>query len=433
MPEHKFNYGDKIRIKTSGEVIEGTILESPDNEFHLIKLKSGYNIGVRKEGVLNIEVIGKSSEGGEENRGRKIEIKSNSKLPKIDVIMTGGTISSRVDYKTGGVTSLTRPEDFFRFYPELFSIVDVNRVEIPFMKLSENMNFKDWKAIAEVVEKSLNDPEVEGVILTHGTDTLHYTAAALSFFFPNPNKPIVLTFSQRSTDRASSDASLNLQCAARVAISNIAEVVIVGHANTNDDFCYVLYGNKVRKMHSSSRVAFEAVNVGPLARVTTDKFEKIGIFRERPRKTEKNEKVKSDIVFNEKVALLKFYPGQNPDILDYYMKNYSGLIIEGTGMGNIAVEGSDGWIQQIKKGINNGLMIFMTTQTIHGRVNPFVYSTMRELQKAGVIFLEDMLSEVALVKLGWVLGHKTWSKDGEAIRKKMLENVSGELNPRILK
>ncbi len=342
--------------------------------------------------------------------------------------MTGGTISSRVDYKTGGVTSLTKPEDFFKYYPEIFNIVEIKQVIVPFMKQSENMNFKDWEKIGECVEKSLNDPEVEGVIITHGTDTLHYTAAALSFFFPKPNKPIVLTYSQRSSDRASSDASLNLQCAARVAISNMAEVVIVGHANTNDDYCNVLLGTKVRKMHSTERAAFKPINTKPLAKVWTDKIEKVSPYRERLAKTEKNEKVKGDIQINERVALIKFYPGQRAEVLEYYSKNYDGIIIEGTGMGHVSVGGENDWIPQIKKAINNGLLIFMTTQTINGRVNPLVYSPLRELAKAGVIFLSDMMSETALVKLSWVLGHKAWK---EKVKEKMLENISREINERI--
>jgi len=426
--DFNFNFGDKVRLKISDEAVEGTILESPDSEFYLVKLKSGYNIGVRKENVNNVAVLGKA----EVVKEKPLELPKNS-LPRIDIIMTGGTISSRVDYKTGGVTSLTKPEDFFRFYPEIFEVVQINEVMMPFMKPSENMEYKDWKEIGECVEKSLNNPEVEGVIITHGTDILHYTSAILSFFFPKPNKPIVLTFSQRSTDRASSDASLNLQCAAQTATSNIAEVVIVGHENTNDDSCYALLGTKVRKMHSTARDTFKPINTAPLARVWADgKIEKITPFRERSPRTEKNEKVKGDIVFNEKIGMIKFYPGQKPEILEYYTKNYEGLIIEGTGMGHVITDGEKNWIPMIKKAINNGLLIFMTTQTIKGRTNKYVYSPLRELSKAGVIFLDDMLAETAFVKLGWVMGHKAW-KDKEMIKKKMLENISGEFNERILK
>ncbi|MEK6918536.1 MAG: Glu-tRNA(Gln) amidotransferase subunit GatD [Nanoarchaeota archaeon] len=427
MADFKFNFGDFVKIKDNNEFLEGVILESPDSEFYLLKLNSGYNIGVRKENIVSIEVVNRRVVE------KVVDVKKSvdSGLPKVDIIMTGGTISSRLDYRTGGVTSLTSPEDFFRFYPEIFKIASVNRVVVPFMKLSENMEIKDWKIIGEEVEKSMNNPEVDGVIVTHGTDILHYTSSALSFFFPKPNKPVVLTFSQKSTDRASSDASLNLQCAARLAVSNIAEVVIVGHSSTNDDFCYALLGTKVRKMHSTSRDAFKPVNIDPLVKVYSDRIEKLNYFRERPSKSDKSEKLKGDIFISEKVGLIKFYPGQSFEILDYYSKICEALIIEGVGVGNVPVEGNNSWIPSIKKAINNGMMIFMTSQTVFGRTEPYVYSTARDLQKAGVIFLEDMLSEAAFVKLSWVLGNKNWNKDKETIKKKMLENVSGEINNRL--
>jgi glutamyl-tRNA(Gln) amidotransferase subunit D len=425
MADNKCNPGDLVNIKTAGEVIQGIMLESTEGEFYLIKLTSGYNIGVRKESVQIIDVIKKA----EKTRAEEIKLPNND-LPKIDIIMTGGTISSRIDYKTGGVRSLTEPSDFFKYYPEIFKIANVGRVSTPFMKLSENMVPGDWKKIAEEVEISLNNPEIEGIIITHGTDILHYTAAALSFFFPKPNKPIVLTFSQKSTDRASSDASLNLECAARIAISNMAEVVIVGHATTNDEYCYALLGTKARKMHSTARDAFKPINTMPLLKVWADgKIEKISPFRERPPRGEKSERVRGDIVFNERIAMIKFYPGQSPDVLEYYSKNYEGLIIEGIGVGNVSVEGENNWLPQIKKAMSNGLAIFMTLQTINGRTEPWVYSTARELKKLGVTFLEDMTSETAFVKLGWVLAHKNWK---DKISAKMLENISGEVSERIV-
>ena len=145
----------------------------------------------------------------------------------------------------------------------MFDLVNVLKVEVPFMKGSENMDFKDWQKIAKVAEKYLNDSNIQGIIITHGTDTLHYTSGALSFFLGKVNKPVVLTYSQRSIDRASSDANLNLKCAALTAISDIAEVMIVGHASTDDDFCYAIAGTKVRKMHSSKREAFKPINRKP--------------------------------------------------------------------------------------------------------------------------------------------------------------------------
>src|SRR3989344_4154364 len=191
--------GDKVKISTVKEVIEGTLLESPQADLYLIKLSSGYNIGIKKDDVVSIEVV-------KEKKETKIkeEIKKPKKnLPNVDMIITGGTISSRLDPETGAVKWLTKPEDLFKFYPEIFQVVNVRKVKIPFMKASENMDYLDWKEIARNCEESLNDKECEGIIITHGTDFLHYTSSALSFFLRNLNKPVVLTYAQRSSDRAS--------------------------------------------------------------------------------------------------------------------------------------------------------------------------------------------------------------------------------------
>jgi len=293
------------------------------------------------------------------------------------------------------------------------------------MKASEDMDYKDWQKIAKVAEKILNDSNIKGLIITHGTDFLHYTSSALSFFLRNLNKPVVLTYSQRSIDRASSDADLNLRCSALAAISDIAEVMLVGHSSINDDFCYAMPGTKVKKLHSSRRDAFKIVNSKPFAKVYEDKIEILNSYNKRNKG-----KVIADSKFEEKIALIKIYPGQDPDILEYYSKeNYKGLVLEMSGLGHAPTQRArKSWIKKLKEIQDKGIIVCGTTQTIYGRVNPFVYSNGRELLKTGIIYLEDMLSETAFVKLGWVLGHKEWAKDKKIIKEKMLENFSGELN-----
>jgi glutamyl-tRNA(Gln) amidotransferase subunit D len=298
------------------------------------------------------------------------------------------------------------------------------------MKASEDMDFKDWEKIARVAEKLLNDNNIQGVIITHGTDFLHYTASALSFFLGKLNKPVVLTYSQRSIDRASSDANLNLQCSAEVAgLSDIAEVVLVGHADSSDNFCYVMPGAKVRKLHSSRRDAFKIINEKPIAKVYLGKVE---ILKEFNKRNNKN-KIKKDISFEEKIALIKFYPGQNPDILDYYVKEgYKGIVIEMSGLGHVSTSRSrNNWVSKLKEVIGKGLFVCAVSQCINGRVDPLVYSNGREILETGVIYLEDMLSETAFVKLGWVLGHENWIKSKETVKEKMLENFAGEFNKRL--
>lgn len=410
--------GDYVEIHLEKVIYEGVLLESSETGIVLLKLDSGYNIGFKKKDILEIKVKRKFKEVNEEK-----VIKKDSNKPNIVMIITGGTIAARYDSKTGGVNWLDDPENLFKFYPELFDVVNISKVEIPFMKGSENMDFKDWKKIAKVAEKHLNDPNVKGIIITHGTDTLHYTSAALSFFLRDLNKPVVLTYSQRSIDRASSDANLNLKCSALAAISDMAEVMIVGHANEDDDYCYALRGSKVRKMHSSRRDAFKSINDKPLAKIYSDRIEVLSKYKKR----NKN-KVILDSSFEEKVALVKFYPGQDPNILDYYVKNkYKGIILEMVGLGHVATsEARLSWTKKLKEVITKGLVVCGTAQTISGRLDPFVYSTGRELLKTGIIYLEDMLSETAFVKLGWVLGHDKWN-----VEKRMLENFSGEFNNRL--
>jgi len=255
---------------------------------------------------------------------------------------------------------------------------------------------------------------------------LHYTSAALSFFLKDLNKPVVLTYSQRSSDRASSDAALNLECAAIASISDIAEVMLVGHSNENDNFCYAMPGTKVRKLHSSRRDAFKVVNAEPIAKISPEYLQKLSKHNLR----NKN-KVKLDNKFEEKIALIKFYPGQNPDILDYYVKNkYRGIVIEMTGLGHIATtnEARLNWLPKLKEAQKKGLIICAAGQTIYGKLDPMVYSPGRELEKSGIIYLEDMLSETAFVKLGYVLAK---TKNKEEIKKMMLTNIAGEINKRL--
>jgi glutamyl-tRNA(Gln) amidotransferase subunit D len=417
--------GDYIEVHLSKLIYEGFLLENPEDEkgIILLKLDSGYNIGFNKKDVLEVKLIEKAREKSEIP-----DIKKDSKKPNIAMIITGGTIASRLDSRKGGVSPLDSPEKLFQYYPSLFEKVNVSRVEIPFMKDSAEMDFKDWKKISKTAVKFLNDSNIKGIIITHGTDSLHYTSSALSFFLKNLNKPVVLTYSQRSIDRASSDANLNLQCAALAAISDMAEVMIVGHASTNDDFCYAIPGTKVRKMHTSRRDAFKAINSKPFAKVYPNKIEIISGFKRRFKG-----KVKDDSKFEEKVALIKFYPGQDPNILDYYIRNkYRGIIIEVLGLGQIAAKGArKGWIKKLKEAERKGIFVFAASQTIYGRLDPYVYSTARDLLKAGMIYLEDMLSETAFVKLGWILGHEEWRRNRETVKEKMLENISGEFNDRL--
>ncbi len=421
------NPGNKVKLQTKERTWEGHILESHDPEIILLKLSSGYNIGIRESEIISVKILEKVSKGKlkpQETVDVLGKLERNADLPNIAIIITGGTISSRLDPKTGGVI-YTDAEDILTIAPEIKKICNITKIEKPFMKWSENMSFKDWKTMAKTAEKFLNDKKIDGIIITHGTDTLHYTSAALSFFLKNLNKPVAITYSQRSIDRGSTDAHLNLICAAHYAVSDIAEIALIGHKNLNDKICQAMPGVKVRKMHTSRRDAFKIINDKPIAKITKDELKILKEFNAR-----NQNKVKLDSSFNSKIGLIKIYPGQDPKILDFYEKQkYRGLILELTGLGHAPGKDSlHNWLPKIKKLIDKGMIICGAPQTIYGGLNPNVYSAGRELQKTGIIFLKDMLPETALVKLGWVLGHKSWIKDKETIKEKMLENVVGEFN-----
>jgi glutamyl-tRNA(Gln) amidotransferase subunit D len=421
----KASPGDYVEVHLSKVIYEGTMLESPEEEkgIVLLKLDSGYNIGINKKDIVDVKLVEKGLDKEE-----KIEIKRQDNKPDIAMIITGGTIASKFDAKKGGVSPLTSTSDLFRFYPELFEKVNVIKVEVPFMKASEDMDFKDWQKIARVAASLLNNPHVKGLIITHGTDSLHYTSAALSFFLRDLGKPVVLTYSQRSIDRASSDANLNLQCSALAAASDIAEVMLVGHASSNDDYCFAMPGSKVRKLHSSRRDAFKPVNAEPFAKIWPNKVEVVSEHNRR-----KKGRVKVDAKYDDRVALIKFYPGQDPGILDYYVKKgYKGIVIEVMGLGHVSVKGRKTWLKKLRE-VSKKMVVCAAAQTIFGRLDPLVYSNGRELMKAGIIYLEDMLSETALIKLGWVLGHKEWAKSKDKVKEIMLSNIAKEFSDRLEK
>ena len=410
-----FSPGDEVALQTKSKLWKGNVLESHDSEVILLKLESGYNIGILEGEILNAKILEKVKP----KERKEVVLEKNPKLKNVVVIITGGTISSRLDPKSGGVTP-TYADDVLNIAPELKNICNITKIDTPFMKFSEDMSFLDWKKLAETCELYLNDESIDGIIITHGTDTLHYTAAALSFFIQHLNKPIAITYSQRSIDRASTDAALNLICSAEYAASDIAEIALIGHKTSDDKLCIAMPATKVRKMHTSRRDAFKIINGTPIAEITSKKIEILKTFNARS-----NNKPKLDTKFQDKVTLIKVHPGQDPSIIEYYeQQGYKGLIIETTGLGQVPGKASSAnWLPKIKRAIQNGMTICATAQTIYGRLNPNVYSSGRELQKTGIIFLEDMLSETALVKLGWILGHKNWNP-----KEKMLENISNELD-----
>jgi glutamyl-tRNA(Gln) amidotransferase subunit D len=410
--------GKKVRILAADAGYEGTLIFSYDPKTVLLKLASGYNIGIEKGKIKEIIELKEQEKKAE----LKITRKEKTGLPEISFIVTGGTISSRVDYKTGAVKPLTEPDEIIAVAPKINEIAKP-LIESPFMVFSENIAGEHMKKLALAVEKNLNKPNIRGIVVLLGTDTLHYIASALAFMLPNLNKPVILTCSQRSIDRGSSDALLNLTCSSYAALSDIAEVMIVSHATSNDDYCFALRAAKARKMHSSRRDTFRPINAKPLASIWEDG--KIEIYQDYNKRNEN--KVRAELFFEEKTALIKFYPNASSDIIDFFIKEkYRGIVIEATGFGHVALEGKHSWLDSIKKAIKQGIVVCFAPQTLYGRLDPLVYETGRILKDAGVLYLEDMLPETAYIKLAWLLGRE---KDKEKVKQLMIQNIAHEFNP----
>lgn len=404
--------GDLVRVITKDRTFKGRLMPNSSTGKTVIKLDSGYNVGLDKKKIKKISVIKKVSL----KKFRVGKVKQRKNLPKISILHTGGTIASKVDYETGGVVAQFKPSEIVSMFPELGRIAQINS-KLVFNILSEEMTFSHYNKISKEILKEVKKG-ASGIILTHGTDTLHYTAAALSFILEDLSVPVILVGAQRSSDRGSSDAGMNLICAAHfIAGSDFSGVGICMHESMNDNYCSILPGLKTRKFHSSRRDAFKVVNSKPFARVSKDG--KISVISKFSKGTKDlNLKLINDKL---KVGILKAHPHMNALEVGKFA-GFNGLVIEGTGLGHLTIDKKV--LSEIKK-LSKKMPIVMCSQTIFGRVNMNVYSAGRVLSEH-VSSGKDMLSEVAFVKLAWLLSnHK---KD---VLKLIGKNLRGEINPRI--
>jgi len=414
--------GDVIRVTKNGETYEGILIprsEYGDEKHIIIKLKSGYNVGVRVDPTTQVEKVGV---GVKPTFTPPPLPKQKPGLPKVAIVSTGGTIASRVDYRTGGVRPALSASDLYSVVPELSEIAIVD-TKILFSLYSENITAKHWSETAKNVAKHIENGAT-GVVVAHGTDTLGYTAAALSFALQDLPVPVIIVASQRSADRPSSDAATNLIGAVKAAASApFAEVVVAIHETVSDSSIVFHRGTKVRKCHTSRRDTFRSINTIPLARMENDE---ITMLVEDYRERNSSRKLNLKPNFDEKVALVKFHPNLNPQLIEWYVnKGYRGIILEGTGLGHVG----NYCFSAIQKAIKNDAIVAMTSQCIWGRLGMNVYDQGRDLLAMGVLPLEDMLPETALVKLMWVFGQTT---DIEEAKRLLTENIAHEISPRTL-
>jgi glutamyl-tRNA(Gln) amidotransferase subunit D len=408
--------GDIIKITKNGISYQGILLdraEDPDDKHIVIKLESGYNIGVDVNEAL-AELIQK---GDKPKIGLPaLNIENDVNKPNISIISTGGTVASVVDYKTGAVHPAFTAEDLIRANPELLIHANINGEAILNI-LSENMKPEYWVKTARSIADEINNG-ADGVVVAHGTDTMHYTSAALSFMLDTP-VPVIVTGAQRSSDRPSSDAFMNIISSVVAAKSDIAEVTLCMHAEEDDSYCYLHRGTKVRKMHTTRRDTFRSINSIPLAKIKKGKLkliDKNSTYNKR-----NNSAVQLHDEIEEKVAFIKSYPGIEAEVIDYHIDSgFKGMVLEGTGLGHCP----ENLLPALERAKDEDIPIIMTSQCFYGLVNMNVYSTGRKIVSAGVISASDMLPETAYVKLVWALGQ---TDNIEEVKKIIQTNISGEI------
>ncbi len=408
--------GDEVEVRIKTRIHKGILM--PHHEFSgeaiiTIKLSNGYNIGVALDPEMEIKLSRKRHPPAKHPQ----TIRYDKNKPMIAILSTGGTIASYVDYRTGAVHPAMTAEDLAYSAPELYDLCNV-RAKVLYSILSENMKVGYWQQLAREIAREFKEG-VEGVIVPHGTDTIGFTSAALSFMLRNLPGPVVLVGSQRSSDRPSSDASINLISAVQLFTnSDLGEVVVVMHGETSDSYATIHRGTRVRKMHTSRRDAFRSINENPLG---TIRGNEINLSNDYIKKNDAGIVLKDEM--EERVCLLYFYPGLTPEHLSYVSERNKGIVIAGTGLGHV----SSDLLDDIKNNVENGIPVVMTSQCLYGRVNMNVYSVGRDMLKLGVISGEDMLPETAYVKLMWVLGQ---TQDMDEVKELILSNMVDEIGDR---
>ena len=408
--------GDIVKITKNETSYKGILLdraEDPDDKHIVLKLNSGYNVGI-DVGDACAELVQKCDIPKLEHN--PLNIKKDVNKPDISIISTGGTVASVVDYKTGAVHPAFTADDLIRANPELLIHANINGKAILNI-LSENMKPEYWVKTAKSIADEINDG-ADGVVIAHGTDTMHYTSAALSFILDTP-VPVIVTGAQRSSDRPSSDAFMNLISSIIAAKSDIAEVTLCMHAEEDDSYCYLHRGTKVRKMHTTRRDTFRSVNALPLAKIDNGNLKLVDKTVSYKKRSKSDVHLRDEL--EEKVALIKSYPGITGDVLDYHIdKGYKGIILEGTGLGHCP----DNLLTSLERAKSEDVPVVMTSQCFYGLVDMNVYSTGRKIMAAGVISGLDMLPETAYVKLVWALGQ---TDNIEEVKKIMQTNIVGEI------
>ena len=412
-------WSDAKIVTADGSYI-GIILprsETADPDHVVLKLRSGYNIGVAVDRIQDVEIQGRKEA---HYKIPEKEFPFDPRKPRVKLLGTGGTIASRLDYRTGAVIPAFSPGELYGSVPELADICNLETEKI-YGVFSENMGPEQYIGTAEAIAREI-EKCVQGIVIGHGTDTMHHTAAILSFMVQNSPVPIVMVGSQRSSDRPSSDAALNLMHSVKTAAeSDIAEVLVCMFGPTSDIYGLLHRGTRVRKMHSSYRSTFRTIGDIPIAMVSR---EKITPLRQDYKRRRTDRGVVLNTAFEEKVSIVYYYPNMKPDIIDSLVENgYRGIVIAGTGLGHV----NKPLYPALKRAQDRNVAVYMTVQTLWGFVQMYVYDTGRDMMELGVVPAANMLPEVAYVKLAWTLGQ---TDDPAEVKRIMLTPIAGEITDR---
>jgi glutamyl-tRNA(Gln) amidotransferase subunit D len=410
----------KVRITKGNARYEGLLLprsEHTDDVYVTLKVDTGYNLGVLIDDDTKIEELGYQKGSYQLPH---INVERKKELPNVTLLGTGGTVASRLDYRTGSVLPAFTPEELFSAVPELISAVNLTPKTL-YQILSENFRPEYWVKTAEAIGKEI-ESGADGVIIGHGTDTMCTTGAALSYFLQSLPVPVVLVGSQRSSDRPSSDGPRNILYAATLAgRENFAEVVVCMHGGTSDSYNLVHRATRCRKMHSSRRDTFRTLDDIPLGKIDDSG---VTWFKDDVRPRGRVEDFYLDTKIDPRVGMLYSYPGMSPDILDSMVdRGYHGVVIIGTGLGHVGTD----MFPALERCQEEEIPVVLVVEPLFGYIQLRVYETGRDMLARGVIEGANMLPSAAYTKLIWVLGH---TRNIEEVKRLMQTDVAGEITSR---
>ncbi|MDE7018113.1 MAG: asparaginase [Lachnospiraceae bacterium] len=308
---------------------------------------------------------------------------------RILLIGTGGTIASEMG-DNGLVPELTSRQ-LLRYVPDISKICEVDCIQL-FSLDSTNIRPEHWLCIAKAIQERYG--QYDGFVVSHGTDTMAYTAAGLSYLIQNSLKPIVLTGAQKPIGYETTDSKQNLRDAFTVAASDMFGVMLVFNGK-------IIMGTRARKTHSKSFKAFSSINYPIVGMVQDGRiFQYI-----RP---QKGAPTRFYEALDSKVALLKLVPGIECGVLEYLLERSSALIIESFGVGGLPVYETGSFYETVKKGLDAGKIVVLTTQVENEGSDLSVYHVGSSIkQNLPILEAYDMTTEAVIAKLMWILSQTT--------------------------